>query len=89
MSHDEVMRTGKLPPASYDPSVLPRAGQAAEALPATLNSMQARCWIGLTHTQWYARRSRKEIRTAEVWGTRKPHLRYWTSKLAALVPQAA
>lgn len=72
--------------SGYDPTCRPQAGQNFAALPAQLDSAQVRAWLGLSRDQWFAVRSRRELKRAVVWGTAGPGLRFWTARLAPLVP---
>lgn len=61
-------------------------GQDWRTLPRQISTEQAQAWLGLSHNQWFAARDRREIREAVVWGTGGKGLRFWTVKLAKLVP---
>jgi len=72
----------------FNPAITPRAGQDWQTLPAMLSASQAAAWLGLSKRQWLRARRSREIRTAQVFGTSGRYTRYWTIKLAGLVPAA-
>jgi hypothetical protein len=73
--------------SAYDPAVIPEPAQPFETLPPQLDSAQVRAWFGLSKEQWRVVRHKRAVRAAEVFGAAGPALRFWTCRLAHLLPR--